>query len=130
MRIPQYTVFPRAFAFADFARFALSALVIEEHIVLFSTHDELSCIGEGQGQPGIACKAPIPNMNNLFPPQGIDFVQNASFNRIALLDLTAHKPSGVRLSGFSITLSSQRTKTSSPAACNASTRCVPCCHSA
>src|SRR5574337_394224 len=82
--IPQPTMFPGTFAFADLAWFAELFPFIQELVIFWPTQHKPSAMQKGLGQPGIACKATIPNMQDFFAPVSVNFSQDHTFFRAFL----------------------------------------------
>src|SRR5512136_2393656 len=66
--IPQLAMFPGALTARHFPRLAFLSFWIHQTIVFWPAHDETNCVDIGQGEPGVACKAAIPDMRNLRTP--------------------------------------------------------------
>ena len=58
----QQALVPRTFAFGDLTGFAKLFVFIKQIIILGPTQDKASTLHKDLGQPGIACKATIPDM--------------------------------------------------------------------
>ena len=77
--IPQVAVVPGAFALGDFTRFVQLFLLIEQVVVFGPAQDKASPPQKGLCQPGIACKAAIPDMHDVLAPQLVDIVEDLGF---------------------------------------------------
>jgi hypothetical protein len=63
--IPKNAVIPGAFVFGNLAGFAQLFLLIEQLEILWPMPQDAGAMKEGLGEPGIACKGEIPDLQIL-----------------------------------------------------------------
>ena len=67
--IPHQAVVPGTFAAGDFPTFLFSPIGSNNEVVLFvPTEDKPQTVIEGQGRPRTACKAAVPDVDDLATP--------------------------------------------------------------
>jgi len=101
--IPEHTVVPGAFALGDLTRCASLFLFIKEMVGFGPAQDKAGTPHKDLCQPGIACKAAIPDVQDFLAPQLVDLIEDFGFFRACLTGSLApgRPPMQMRQGGWS-----------------------------
>src|SRR5512134_1056848 len=77
--IPEHAVIPRTLGFGDLTGCAALSVLIQQSIVFGPAQEKTSTPHKGLGEPRIACKAAIPNMQDFLAPELVNVIKNLGF---------------------------------------------------